>query len=249
MSTFDDLVAVVTGGGDGIGAACAAEFRARGARVGVLDLDPGKPSDGILPVVADVRDRSSLSTAMAEVAAAFGGIDILVNNAGISAVGTVEANEDDEWHRVLDVNVVGIARASTAALPYLRRSGNGVIVNMSSIAATAGLVQRAVYSASKGAVHALTLAMAADLVTEGIRVACVAPGTVDTPWVGRLLAQNADPEGERARLAARQPTGRLVRPEEVAAAVAYLASPEASATTGTSLAVDGGMSGLRMPRT
>jgi NAD(P)-dependent dehydrogenase (short-subunit alcohol dehydrogenase family) len=185
---------------------------------------------------------------MAEVAENFGGIDILVNNAGISAVGTIEANDDDEWHRVLDVNVVGIARASTAALPYLRRSGNGVIVNMSSIAAGAGLVQRAVYSASKGAVHALTLAMAADLVTEGIRVACVAPGTVDTPWVGRLLARSADPDTERARLAARQPTGRLVRPEEVAAAVAYLASPQASATTGTSLAVDGGMSGLRMPR-
>jgi NAD(P)-dependent dehydrogenase (short-subunit alcohol dehydrogenase family) len=248
MSTFDDLVAVVTGGGDGIGAACAAEFRARGARVGVLDLKPGEPSDGILPVSADVRDGASLAAAMAEVAGAFGGIDILVNNAGISAVGTIEANDDDEWHRVLDVNVVGIARASTAALPYLRRSAAGVIVNMSSIAATAGLVQRTLYSASKGAVHAMTLAMAADLVTEGIRVACVAPGTVDTPWVGRLLAQTEDPERERARLAARQPTGRLVSPAEVAAAVAYLASPAASAATGLSLAVDGGMSGLRMPR-
>jgi len=249
LTTLENLVAVVTGGGDGIGAACAAEFRARGARVGVLDLSPGEAADGLLPVVADVRDRASLDTAMAAVAAAFGGIDILINNAGISAIGPIEANDDDEWHRVLDVNVVGIARATTAALPYLRRSANGVIVNMSSIAASAGLVQRALYSASKGAVHALTLAMAADLVTEGIRVSCVAPGTVDTPWVGRLLAQTADPEGERARLAARQPTGRLVQPAEVAAAVAYLASPGASATTGTSLAVDGGMAGLRMPRT
>jgi 2-keto-3-deoxy-L-fuconate dehydrogenase len=247
-NTLDNLVAVVTGGGDGIGAACAAELRARGARVGVLDLRPGEPADGTLPIVADVRDRGSLDAAMAAVAAAFGGIDILVNNAGVSAIGPVDANDDEEWHRVLDVNVVGIARASTAALPYLRRSNHAAIVNMSSIAATAGLVQRAVYSASKGAVHALTLAMAADLVGEGIRVCCVAPGTVNTPWVGRLLAQAADPEAERARLAARQPTNRLVEPAEVADAVAYLAAPSTSATTGISLPVDGGMAGLRMPR-
>jgi NAD(P)-dependent dehydrogenase (short-subunit alcohol dehydrogenase family) len=248
MTSFSTLVAVVTGGGSGIGAACAAEFRARGARVSVLDLNPGEPAEGLLPVKADVTDRGSLESAMATVDGAFGGIDILVNSAGIGAVGPVEGNDDDEWHRVLDVNVVGIARATSAALPYLRRSEHGAIVNLSSIAATAGLVQRALYSASKGAVHSLTLAMAADLVSEGIRVNCLAPGTVDTPWVQRLLARTGDPGGERSRLAARQPTGRLVSPAEVAAAAAYLASPEAGATTGTSLAVDGGMSGLRMPR-
>nr|WP_307794627.1 SDR family oxidoreductase [Actinoplanes humidus] len=245
---MDTLVAVVTGGGSGIGAAVTAEFRARGARVGVLDLDPGKPADGLLPVVADVADRGSLERAAAQVAAEFGGIDILINNAGISAVGTVEANDDDEWQRVLDINVVGVARTTAAVLPYLRRSNHAAIVNTSSIAATAGLVQRALYCASKGAVHALTLAMAADLVGEGIRVNCVAPGTVDTPWVARLLARTDDPSGEKARLAARQPTGRLVTAEEVATAVAYLAAPESSATTGMSLAVDGGMSGLRLPR-
>ncbi|MFC4068266.1 SDR family NAD(P)-dependent oxidoreductase [Actinoplanes subglobosus] len=248
MTGFGSLVAVVTGGGSGIGAAVAAEFRARGARVGLLDVQPGTPSDdGLLPVIADVCSRGSLEAAMATVAGAFGGIDVLVNNAGISSVGTVEANDDDEWARVLDVNVTGIARASAAALPYLRESGHGAIVNLSSIAATAGLVQRALYSASKGAVHALTLAMAADLVTEGIRVNCVAPGTVDTPWVARLLARTTDPAAERARLEARQPTGRLVTAQEVAGAVAYLASPDAGATTGMSLAVDGGMSGLRLP--
>ncbi|MEU4155261.1 SDR family NAD(P)-dependent oxidoreductase [Actinoplanes sp. NPDC026670] len=247
MTSFSSLVAVVTGGGSGIGAAVTAGFRARGARVGVLDLQPGEPGDGLLPVVADVSDRGSLEAAMAAVAEAFGGIDVLVNSAGISSVGSVEGNDDAEWARVLDVNVTGIARASAAALPYLRKSESGAIVNLSSIAATAGLVQRALYSASKGAVHGLTLAMAADLVGEGIRVNCVAPGTVDTPWVARLLARTADPEGERARLAARQPTGRLVSAEEVAGAIAYLASPESGATTGMSLAVDGGMSGLRLP--
>jgi 2-keto-3-deoxy-L-fuconate dehydrogenase len=247
MSDFDTLVAVVTGGGSGIGAAVTAELRARGARVGVLDLDPGAAAEHVLPVVADVADRASLEQAAARVADEFGGIDILINNAGISAVGTVEDNDDDEWARVLDVNVVGIARTTAAILPYLRQSSCGAIVNTSSIAATAGLVQRALYCASKGAVHALTLAMAADLVPEGIRVNCVAPGTVDTPWVARLLARTDDPAAERARLEARQPTGRLVTAQEVATAVAYLASPDSGATTGMSLAVDGGMSGLRLP--
>lgn len=249
MTSFDGLVAVVTGGASGIGAACVAQFTAGGARVGALDLNP--PTDapeGVLGLRTDVADPASLEAAMAQVAEAFGGIDILVNSAGISAVGDVAANDDAEWTRVLDVNVVGVARASRAALPYLRRSGHAAIVNLSSIAAGAGLVQRALYSASKGAVHALTLAMAADLVKDGVRVNCVAPGTVDTPWVARLLARAADPAAEKAQLAARQPTGRLVTAEEVAAAIAYLAGPTAGATTGTSLAVDGGMSGLRLPR-
>jgi len=171
---------------------------------------------------------------------------VLVNNAGIGAVGTVEENPDDEWMRVLDVNVLGLVRVTRAALPHLRRSPAAAIVNTCSIAATAGLPRRALYSASKGAVLALTRAMAADHVGDGIRVSCVSPGTVDTPWVGRLVASAADPDAERAALNARQPTGRMVSADEVAAAIAYLASPAAGSTTGVDLAVDGGMSGLRM---
>ncbi|WP_430787718.1 SDR family NAD(P)-dependent oxidoreductase [Actinoplanes sp. G11-F43] len=238
------FVAAITGGGSGIGAATARRLSLAGAEVGILDLNP---SSGHF-IKCDVADGGSLDAAMRELADTYGGVDFLINSAGISAVGTVEDNGDAEWARVLDVNVTGIARASRAALPYLRRSRSPVIVNLSSIAATAGLVQRALYSASKGAVHALTLSMAADLVGDGIRVCCVAPGTVDTPWVGRLLARTDDPEGEKARLAARQPTGRLVSADEVAAAIQYLVSPSAGATTGMSLAVDGGMSGLRLPR-
>ncbi|MFJ2030158.1 SDR family NAD(P)-dependent oxidoreductase [Streptosporangium sp. NPDC087985] len=247
---FDGLVAVVTGGGSGIGRACVEALLTGGARVGVFDLDPASaPEDPrVHGVRADVADRASLIAGMESVAQAFGGVDILINNAGISAVGTVEDNDYAEWARVLDVNVTGVARTTAAALPYLRRSGAAAIVNVSSIAAGAGLPKRALYSASKGAVHALTLAMAADLVGEGIRVNCVAPGTVDTPWVARLLAKADDPQAEKCRLAARQPTGRLVTAQEVAAAVVYLASPAAGAVTGTSLAVDGGMSGLRLPR-
>jgi NAD(P)-dependent dehydrogenase (short-subunit alcohol dehydrogenase family) len=144
------------------------------------------------------------------------------------------------------VNVVGIVRVTRAALPYLRASEHAAIVNTCSIAATAGLPRRALYSATKGAVLSLTLAMAADHVRDGIRVNCVNPGTVDTPWVARLLEEADDPDAERAALEARQPMGRLVSADEVAAGIAYLASPLAAAVTGTALAIDGGMDGLRI---
>lgn len=245
VGEFTGRVAVVTGGGSGIGAACVTALRERGARVGILDLAPGEEAEGVRAIVCDLADDASVRAGVAAVAGGFGGIDILVNNAGISAVGSIEANDDAEWARVLDVNVVGMVRCTRAALPYLRRSDAAAIVNLSSIAAWAGLPNRTLYSASKGAVHALTLAMAADLVTEGVRVNCVCPATVDTPWVARLLARSDDPEGERERLRARQPLGRLVTAEEVAEAVCYLAG--AAAVTGTALAVDGGMYGLRLP--
>ncbi|SDT08166.1 NAD(P)-dependent dehydrogenase, short-chain alcohol dehydrogenase family [Streptomyces sp. TLI_053] len=245
-SDFDGLTAVVTGGASGIGLATAQLFSELGANVAVLDLDPAEVPRPLLGLRADVADDRSVRAAVDTAAEIFGGIDILVNNAGIGAAGTVEDNDDDHWHRVLDINVVGVVRATRAALPHLRRSAYAGIVNTCSIAATAGLPQRALYSASKGAVLALTLAMAADHVHEGIRVNCVNPGTVDTPWVDRLLGSAPDPAAERAALNARQPTGRLVSAREVAAAIVYLAGPGAGSVTGTALAVDGGMAGLRL---
>jgi 2-keto-3-deoxy-L-fuconate dehydrogenase len=257
---FAGLTALVTGGASGIGLATARLLAARGARVAVLDRvkpEPDPDHDNLYPVVADVTDDDAVRAAVAEAAQALnqptGGnqsLDILVNNAGIGAAGTVADNDDAEWHHVLDVNVLGIVRTTRAALPLLRQAAQdrhqAAIVNTCSIAATAGLPQRALYSASKGAVYALTLAMAADYVAEHIRVNCVNPGTADTPWVARLLDAAPDPAAERAALNARQPIGRLVTAEEVAAAIAYLASPLAGATTGTALAVDGGMAGLRV---
>ncbi|GGV20999.1 SDR family NAD(P)-dependent oxidoreductase [Streptomyces spectabilis] len=249
MTDFEGLTALVTGGASGIGRATADLLAARGARVAVLDLDPSGVAGPLRAYTADVTDDTAVRDAVAAAAAGLGGLDVLVNNAGIGAQGTVADNDDAQWHAVLDVNVIGLVRTTRAALPHLRRSAHAAIVNTCSIAATAGLPQRALYSASKGAVLSLTLAMAADHVREGIRVNCVNPGTVDTPWVGRLLAAAPDPAAERAALEARQPTGRLVGAEEVAGAIAYLASPLSGATTGTALAVDGGMQGLRLRQT
>jgi NAD(P)-dependent dehydrogenase (short-subunit alcohol dehydrogenase family) len=252
MAELDGLRALVTGGASGIGLAVAEAFQRESAAVVVLDRLTDAPAlpPGVDYVSADITDDRAVRAAVVRAAEILGGLDILVNNAGIGAQGTVQDCSDDEWHRVLDVNVVGTARVSRAAWPYLRASRHGAVVNTASIAATAGLPQRAAYSASKGAVLALTRAMAADGMSDGIRVNAVNPGTADTPWVGRLLDSAPDPAAERAALEARQPHGRLVSAEEVAQAVLYLASPRAGSTTGTDIAVDGGMAGLRLrPRT
>ncbi|MEZ0491881.1 SDR family NAD(P)-dependent oxidoreductase [Kineococcus sp. TBRC 1896] len=245
---LDGLAVLVTGGASGIGAATADRFVAEGARVVVLDRDTSQEHHAVR---ADLSDDASVRAAVAAAVDHLGALDVLVNNAGVGAVGDVAANDDDEWHRVYDVNVVGLVRTTRAALPHLRRAaaerGTAAVVNTCSIAAWTGLPQRALYSATKGAVQALTLAMAADHLADGIRVNCVNPGTADTPWVQRLLDASDDPAAERAALQARQPTGRLVTPEEVAHAVVHLADPRSGATTGTVLAVDGGMHALRVP--
>lgn len=241
---FDGLVAVVTGGASGIGLATARLLSAQGARVAVLDLalDVDEPLHGVR---CDVTDDDSVRAAIEEVADRFGAIDIIVNNAGIGAQGSVADNDDAEWSTVFDVNLFGMMRVARAALPHLRCSDHAAIVNTGSVAGVVGLPERALYSATKGAVHALTLAMAADHVADSIRVNAVSPGTADTPWIGHLLDRADDPTAERAALEARQPIGRLVSADEVAGAICYLASPAAGSTTGTILAVDGGLSALR----
>lgn len=245
MANFDGIRALVTGGASGIGLATAHRLTRDGAQVVVLDLADDKP-DAFEYVRADVTDDAAVRAAVEGAVQSLGGLDVLVNNVGIGAQGDISANDDAEWRRVLDVNVLGLVRVTRAALPALRRSSSAAIVNTCSIAATVGLPNRALYSASKGAVLSLTLSMAADFLPDGIRVNAVNPGTADTPWIGRLLDAAEDPAAERAALEARQPHGRLVSADEVADAIAYLASPAAGSTTGTWLAVDGGMDRLRL---
>jgi 2-keto-3-deoxy-L-fuconate dehydrogenase len=247
-SEFDGSVAVVTGGGSGIGQATCRELAARGARVASWDVAPGHGAEGILDIEVDVTDDEAVADAVRTTVERLGGIDVLVSNAGVGARGTVEDTDDDDWQLVLDVNVLGTVRVCRAVLPALRRSQRPAIVLTGSVAAWTGIRQRAAYSASKGALHALMLAMAADHVDEGIRVNCIHPGTADTPWVQRLLDAADDPAAERAQLEARQPLGRLVSADEVAHAICYLASPRSGSTTGTALGVDGGSYGLLLVR-
>lgn len=249
MKDFSGLSAIVTGGSSGIGHATAKALTERGAKVSVLDLQkPLSAIEGVNYVICNIQNREEVNASVKDAASKMGAIDIVINNAGIGSTGSVADGDDAEWHRVLDINVVGTARVSSASLPYLRKSKHAAIVNVSSLVAMVGLPQRAIYSASKGAIYSLTLAMASDHVREGIRVNCVLPGTADTPWVGRLLTNSPDPVATEKALKARQPMGRLVTADEVAFAICYLASPLASSTTGTALGVDGGSVGLRVPQ-
>jgi NAD(P)-dependent dehydrogenase (short-subunit alcohol dehydrogenase family) len=228
---------IVTGTSGGIGSAIAAEFEDLGDTVVRLDIVDG----------FDVTDPEQCRTLATRVDGEHGRIDVLCNNAGIGAVGDVTQATVDEWQRVFAVNVFGIAHLSAAVLPAMRRAGTGAIVNTCSVAADVGLVERAVYSASKGAVLGLTRAMAADEAEHGIRVNCVSPGTVDGPWVRRLIDNSDDPAATRSALERRQPLGRLVAPEEVAKAVAFLAA-DTTFTTGQDLLLDGGITGVRIVR-
>jgi len=228
-------VIVVTGASGGIGSAIVDRFTSDGETVVGLDLVDG----------FDVTDGGQCLRSVAAIVDAHGQIDVLCNNAGVASVGDVVASTEADWQRVFAVNVFGVANMSRAVLPIMRSAGSGVIVNTCSVAASVGLVERAVYSASKGAVLSMTKAMAADEAHRGIRVNCVSPGTVSSPWVERLVANTDDPEATMEALRRRQPLGRLVATAEVADAVAYLASPT-TFTSGADLLLDGGITGIRL---
>ncbi len=233
MDAGKGRVALVTGAASGIGRATALELAARGWRVTGLDRAGGEGVDHVV----DVTDTD----AVAETVAAVGPVDVLANVAGIGSTQNVVETPPELWDAVFAVNVRGIFNTCRAVVPGMVERGGGVIVNAASIAGLVGLRDRAAYCASKGAVVALTKAMAIDHVDDGIRVNCVCPGTVDTPWVGRLLSASEDPAATRAALVARQPMGRLGTAEEVAKAIAYLASDDAAFVTGTELVIDGGL--------
>ena len=245
---FNGLTAVVTGAGSGIGLAVTKKLSSGGAKVIGLDLNPGECEEFATWIQCDIGDDQSVKRVFQEISTTISILDILINNAGIGAQGTVESASTDDWHKVLNINVVGTSRVSAAALPYLRKSSQASIVNTCSVVANFGFPQRSIYSASKGAILALTLSMASDYLKENIRVNCVNPGTTDTPWVNRLLSQTQNPSQERQALEKRQPIGRLIDPNEVANAIVYLAHPDQKSTTGTVLAVDGGIHSLYVPK-
>jgi 2-keto-3-deoxy-L-fuconate dehydrogenase len=245
---FSGLTAIITGAGSGIGLAVAKGLTDRGATVFGFDLNEGEMAGAAKFIKCDIGDNNSVSNAFSEFSKQSSQLDILINNAGIGSLTTVEHESDEIWQKVLNVNVVGTARVSRAAIPLLRKSKSPAIVNTASIAATDGIPNRAAYSASKGAILTLTLAMATDHIKDKIRVNAVNPATTDTPWVQRLLNQSDDAAAARDALAARQPMGRLVTPDEIASAIIFLASPLQASITGTTLNVDGGMHSLRIPK-
>lgn len=237
-------VAVIVGGASGIGAATAQRMVSEGARVATFDRNPNPGSDPVRSYRVDVTDQASIDAALDGVVQEWGRIDVLVNSAGIGAAGDITANDDDEWLQVLDVNLLGIVRTIRAALPHLIAAAPACVVNVTSAVADTGFPDRALYTASKGAVAALTRALASDHLADGVRFNAVSPGTTASPWVDRLLAQSDDPGTRRAALEARQPHGRLVSVAEVAEAIGYLASPLAGSTNGITLAVDAGIGSL-----
>ena len=245
---FSGLTAIITGAGSGIGLSVAKGLNNRGATVFGFDLNEGEMAGVAKFIKCDIGDNSSVLNAFSEFSKQSSQLDILINNAGIGSLTTVEHESDEIWQKVLNVNVVGTARVSRAAIPLLRKSKSPAIVNTASIAATDGIPNRAAYSASKGAILTLTLAMATDHIKDKIRVNAVNPATTDTPWVQRLLNQSDDAAAARDALAARQPMGRLVTPDEIASAIIFLASPLQASITGTTLNVDGGMHSLRIPK-
>ena len=247
---LQDRVAVITGAGSGIGQAMALLFAKEGARVLAADVN-GAAAEATAQAVTDVGGSATAFTvdvidpqpvqAMIEQArSTYGRINILCNNAGIGSTTDVVACEPDEWDRVMTVNVKSVYLGCKYAIPHMIEQGGGVIINTASVAGMVGIVKRAAYCASKGAVIALTRQVAIEYVKQNIRVNCLCPGTVDSPWVERLLQQTDDRVAARQALEARQPMGRLGTPQEVAAAALYLASDDAAFITGTGLVIDGG---------
>jgi len=239
---FQGRTAIVTGAGSGIGREITRILLDEGAWVIGADRDTGGVPEGATPMQADVSSESDVAALVAAAVARRGRLDIMCNNAGIGSTVDVVECSVEEWDRVFAVNVRGVfLGCKHAAKQMLAQDGGGVIVNTASVAGMIGLRDRAAYCASKGAVITLTKQVAVQYATRGVRCNCVCPGTVDSPWVGRLLDAAPDAAEARRQLVGRQPLGRLGTPAEVAEAVCYLASDAAAFATGTALVLDGGI--------
>ena len=232
---------VVTGAGSGIGREIARRFVAEGAWVLAADRDIDNTPEGAHGLVVDVSEETQVADMIADVVQTRGRIDVICNNAGVASTADVVECTVEEWDRVFAVNARGVFLGCKHAIPPMLEAGGGLILNTASVAGMIGLRDRAAYCASKAAVIGLTKQIAVQYAGQGVRCNCVCPGTVDSPWVGRLLDEAEDRDAARASLVARQPLGRLARPEEIAGAIYYLASDEASFMTGSTLVVDGGI--------
>ncbi|HEX7103733.1 MAG TPA: glucose 1-dehydrogenase [Nitrolancea sp.] len=240
-------VALVTGAGSGIGRAISVRFAQEGALVAAASRTLGSVEETAklaggetLALQADVSDEASVRNMVEQTLARFGRIDILVNNAGIGTTKSILECEPEEWDRVFAVNVRGVYLSTRAVLPGMLARGEGVIINIASVLGLVGVPKRAAYCASKGAVITLTKQVATEYAEQGVRCNCICPGTVDSPWVGRLLDATDDPAAARQALEARHPLQRLATTDEIAAAALYLASADAAFMTGSSLVLDGG---------
>jgi NAD(P)-dependent dehydrogenase (short-subunit alcohol dehydrogenase family) len=252
MSTpLKNTVAVVTGAASGIGRATALHLAREGFDVAMMDLDAtglAATHDQIKAFGGQARsfgldlcDPLEVGSVTREIAVTIGSPGVLVNVAGIGVAATVLETSDEDWNRVLAVNLTGPFLTTRAILPLMLDRGNGVIVNIASVAGQVGVPRRAAYCASKAGLVGLTKAIAVDHAHEGIRSVAICPGTVETEWIGKILASAPDPAAARAAMAARQLDGRMGTPEEIAAMVAFVAGPAGRFINGTAIVVDGGM--------
>jgi NAD(P)-dependent dehydrogenase (short-subunit alcohol dehydrogenase family) len=252
MFKLQHKVAVITGGGSGIGKAIAERFAIQGAIVLILELDPDSAQKSIDKIVAmggtahayscNVANQENVSQVFSSIAHEFGKIDILVNSAGIAHIGTVETTTESELDRIYNVNIKGVYNTMRAAIGYMKKQKSGVILNLASIAATLGLSDRFAYSMSKGAVVTMTFSVARDFIKDNIRCNSISPARVHTSFVDGFLKANYPGQEEVMfdKLSKTQPIGRMGKPEEVAALALYLCSDEASFVTGSDYPIDGG---------
>ncbi len=255
--SLEQKVAIITGGASGIGQAISETFAASGASVAIFDLDEASAQATVSAITAaggtsqffrcNVAEAASVQAAVEGVKAAFGGIDILVNNAGIANIGTATNTSENDFDRVMQVNVKGVFLCLQAILPVMVEGGGGVVLNMSSIAAITGLRDRFAYSSSKGAVHTMTLSVAADYLDHKIRCNAICPARVHTPFVDGYLAKNYPDNRDEMfeKLSKVQPIGRMARPDEIAKLALYLCSDDSSFITGQTYNIDGGYMNLR----
>ncbi len=249
---LENKIVIITGGGSGIGRAVCDLFAAEGADLMIADKNAGAAEAAAGAARAagrraeatavDVAESADVKRMIDDTVAAFGRIDVLVNNAGYGITGSVVETDEADWDALIAVNLRGVYLGCKYVIPVMRQQGGGVIVNTASVVAAIGIRDRAAYVASKGAVAALTRAMALDHVDDGVRINAVAPGTIETAYFDEMFASSDDPGGLRRSLEARHPMNRLGTPMEVAYAMLYLASDESGFSTGSVLTVDGGMS-------